>query len=571
MSEAVLIPLVKGGKQPIPRAWSAPDADWEAWWDLDLQVPATANMGRRCDGLIVVDCDSPEAAKEWEGYGFSTPYVVVTPRGFHFYYGLPEGVTVKAGPWRGHKGIDIKSGPGHQVVCPPSRTEAGGYHWLNRDVAEVESLAPAPPGLLALFQESERSVESGTALSLIPEGGRNNELTSWAGFMRRRGYDDDAVGRVLHGLNRSLTETPLPPDEVQAIVQSSARWEAEEGQVEIVPEDEDSPLLLDLKDMTLPPPAAWLWKPYVPEGRLVLLDGAEGIGKGLFCAHTASCMSAGQWPDGGTERGRVLWLAAEDDPEEDVQRRMMALGYDKDEHESVWFLTVDPTFPKHLEHLEKLILDNGVRLVVMDPGRSYLSAPEGVEMSYNNEAALRPTLQQLNKLAKRTGATILFVHHWNKASDRKVQHRQGGSAAFAQVVRHRVSLAWVGTTEEGQGAFEVTKSNIGPKGGLRAYGIEAHVEYDTAVLRVGEPLTDADMDAWLRAREQAAMSSVEIDKGDLLCTWAEGHLLPGDKVPGKAELAARLSLSDPDVRRALADAEDEGRVTKHGNHYAWRG
>lgn len=482
---AVFLQLHPDSKAPAAAKWSSPTYK-------GIDPSKHARVGLRCDGLVVIDCDSALAAKQWRSRTDNTPTREhSTPRGFHFFYtftpGSPSTPSAGALP-----GIDVRAGRGSQVVFPPT----DGYK-----VVKKNQPAPFRPEWLPQTASTTGSNEM-LDWEVIPEGFRNDTLTAFAGAFRRQGMSPEMIYKALLGLNEGICEPPLAASEIETIVRSAARYEPQpDWSIDIELETDD--LLLWMKDMTLPPPPTWLWRPYIPEGRLVLLDGSEGIGKGLFCAWLATRVA---------DERTVLWMSTEDDPEEDIQRRLLAAGYDRKESHPIGFFVVDPRFPAHIDMLESAILDHSAQLVIMDPGRSFLSG-QGKEMSYNNEADIRPGLEALNKLAKRTDCTIIFVHHWNKNTATTVQYRSGGSGSFAQVVRHRLTLAWHGPTEGGAGAFEISKSNIGPRGHVHGYEIVANVEYDTATFKLTEPLLVPDLNAWMDAMESKA-NDIEIDEGD---------------------------------------------------------
>ncbi len=140
----IYIPIQPGGKRPLVSKWSDPDvtdAQVEAWW---AQAPEDANSALRLDGLLVIDLDIDKAAAagdpdpfltwiEWGGK--DSELTVKTPHGLHIYYRLsPEQEQPHAGALRHPDGrlmhIDVKTGPGHYVLVPPSKLSDGGlYEW----------------------------------------------------------------------------------------------------------------------------------------------------------------------------------------------------------------------------------------------------------------------------------------------------------------------------------------------------------------------------------------------------------------------------------------------------------
>lgn len=523
-------------KAAARKGWESPDysgvdPDQHGW------------VGLRADGLVIVDCDTAEAVTRWREIGTPT-YEVQTPRGgSHFYYrwvpGAPTGPAVNVfGP--GSK-IDIRAGRGSYVVSPPTP----GYVVVNKRKPVVYKSAWIPERNDATDNDPDDEWD------VIPDGRRNDTLTAFAGAFRRQGMSLEVIFQMLRAMNRTIVDQgsdPITDAELEAITRSVGRYEiVPDWEVEIDtgrPDASDATLLQWMAGMTMPPPPEWHWKPYLPKGRLVLLDGSEGIGKGLLCAYLATRIAR--------DAGTVLWMSTEDDPEEDIQRRLLAAGHNRDDHHGIGFFTVDPKFPTDVETLETLIEEHKTQLVIMDPGRSYLAPPDGVRASFNDEAAIRPGLEALNRLAKRSKCTIVFVHHWNKNTQTTTQYRAGGSGAFAQVVRHRITLAWHGPTDGGTGAFEVSKSNIGPKGHVHGYGVVPVAAYDTVVFDMTEPLDNfTDIGEWLKAQERDD-DSIELDRIDDITEHIKA-LPAGAPVPAVAALQ-----KDYGVKRLQAQSIIDG-------------
>jgi hypothetical protein len=590
--DAVLIPIAAGEKVPKVKRWStASDDESVAWWD---DADADANVAMRLDRLLMVDADSPELADEFMGWieseGWPEPVIARTPRGMHFYWRLPEGRTQDSFVLDAeHEGdLRVKSGPGQYALVPPSRTKHGRYEW---DVpGRLPSAAPlAPASMPRTLAARKAAMASGGAVesggSRIPAGMRNTALTGFAGIMRRYGFDDDAVASVLMGLNNQLTEHPLPPEEVMAIVASSSRWDQDVFPDEIdvaleageldgdillagdpalnpAPTAELPSFLVSSRSLELPPPAEWYWNPYLPEGRLVLLDGAEGIGKGMFCAYIATEITTGTWGD----PANVLWMSTEDDPQEDILKRLYAAGWYPDAAGDVIHFTKWLHFPKQTDVLEQTIEKTGTRFVVMDPGRSFIKREDGQPMSYNDEAAIRPAMEELNRMAKRTGAAVLFVHHWNKDSQGSTRTRAGGTGAFAQVVRHRLSMAAVGQGDTREWAFEVHKSNITSTGHLRGFRLVRHAELDTARFELLDPIGGGvDLGTWMKERSKAVEGGeIALNPAGQLEAWMRQNFVAGDALPDRDEIVEQSGLSFGKVKTAISALRGRGALEHHG-------
>src|SRR4051812_11304268 len=69
-----------------------------------------------------------------------------------------------------------------------------------------------------------------------------------------------------------------------------------------------------------PAPVRWLWKGYVPLGKVTVLAGPQGLGKSLLAARLAAQVSQ--------RVSDVLIASAEDDPTDTITPRLIAAGAD---------------------------------------------------------------------------------------------------------------------------------------------------------------------------------------------------------------------------------------------------
>jgi putative DNA primase/helicase len=147
-------------------------------------------------------------------------------------------------------GIDARS-DGGLIVAPPSLHPSGNrYEW--EASAHPNDLSPAPvPDWLTRESRSEERKQSPVGRSnnghpsssdqLIPEGYRNDTLTSLAGSMRRRGMKDQEIEAALKQVNEDRCRPPLNPSEIRGIVNSISNYEPEEDVVSEVVDEEFRP------------------------------------------------------------------------------------------------------------------------------------------------------------------------------------------------------------------------------------------------------------------------------------------------------------------------------------------
>jgi putative DNA primase/helicase len=124
-------------------------------------------------------------------------------------------------------GIDIKSDGGY-FVAPPSRHASGQtYEWEASSEPDDVPLAPFPAWLAKLIGQPGGNGDHGEAPAsqAIPQGRRNDSLTSLAGLMRRRGMSQEAIEAALLTENEKHCRPPLDEVEVARIAKSVARYE----------------------------------------------------------------------------------------------------------------------------------------------------------------------------------------------------------------------------------------------------------------------------------------------------------------------------------------------------------
>jgi putative DNA primase/helicase len=169
---------------------------------------------------VVIDADTTDAyAKMEERYG--VPHVR-TKRGGHWYFRHPQDGKVTSRKIA--SGLDCKADGGY-VVVPPSRNRTWTY-----GIPDLDTLPTLPKELKRRLRE-ERAGEqghcgvTGPVGEIIPDGNRNDTLTSLAGTMRRRGMGETEIFAALEVTNRLRCKPPLPIEDVWRISGSIARYE----------------------------------------------------------------------------------------------------------------------------------------------------------------------------------------------------------------------------------------------------------------------------------------------------------------------------------------------------------
>lgn len=194
----------------------------------------------------------------------------------------------------------------------------------------------------------------------------------------------------------------------------------------------------------------WLWADRVAIGKPTIIAGDPGLGKSMITnAYMAAVVSrGGRWTDGACcQRGSVVIVSGEDDPEDTLYPRLQAAGADmskifyfqgvgrgSDRAEAAAGKTRSFTLAD-VQVLRAMLDEIGdVRLVVIDP----IGAFVGNSDSHNN-AEVRGLMAPIGALAAEKRAAFVLVAHLNKGGGKgtgtSAIYRIAGSLGFAAAAR----------------------------------------------------------------------------------------------------------------------------------------
>ena len=308
------------------------------------------------------------------------------------------------------------------------------------------------------------------------------------------------------------------------------------------PPKKDSVKIIRMSDVELTP-VEWLWKPYLPFGKLSVLQGNPGEGKTYFAMHLAAACTNGKLLPNmeRMEPFNVIYQTAEDGLGDTVKPRLIEAGADLDRVLVIDDSDVQLTLSD--ERIEKAIVENNARLVIIDPIQAYLGAD--VDMNRANE--VRPIFMRLGQVAQRTGCAILLIGHLNKAAGMQSLQRGLGSIDIAAAVR---SVMFIGKLKHDPTMRILTheKSSLAPPGASLAFSLG-----DESGFRwVGE--YDITADEMLSGIEPQRETKTQQAK-DLICTLLAG----GKQVLSEDIDKAALERGIPgrtvrDAKRELGDA-----------------
>lgn len=194
-------------------------------------------------------------------------------------------------------------------------------------------------------------------------------------------------------------------------------------------------------------------------GMVTIAAGREGSGKSSFGIWLTSKITRGTLP--GSHYGvprRVYYLATEDSWKHTLVPRLMAAGADltmvaRIEVAVSECATVTLSLPDDTALLAQAVIDHDVALVVIDPLMSTL----GASLDANGSRDVRTALEPLAAMADKTGAAVVGIAHFNKATGADALSRITGSGAFKDVARAVMVFATAGDER----VFTQPKNSVG--------------------------------------------------------------------------------------------------------------
>ena len=299
---------------------------------------------------------------------------------------------------------------------------------------------------------------------------------------------------------------------------------------------------------------SWLWYPYIPYGKITLVQGDPGDGKTTFVLAVAALLTNGKpmpETEDTTEPMTVIYQTAEDGLADTIKPRLEEVGADCSKviviDESEQALTLSDS------RIEKAIIQTNAKLLILDPLQAYLG--ESVDMHRANE--IRPIFKALANVAERTGCAILIIGHMNKASGTKGMYRGLGSIDIAAAVR---SILLVGRDKENENTRIMAhiKSSLSPEG----YPIAFELDKDSGFRWIG--FYDISVDDLLNGTRPDREQTKEMQALSLITEMLRENDLPCNEIYKRL---TEYKISNRTVQNAKQSAEI--RSYKNGAVWYW--
>lgn len=297
----------------------------------------------------------------------------------------------------------------------------------------------------------------------------------------------------------------------------------------------------------------WLWKPYIPLGKITIIQGDPGEGKTTLALSIAAALTQGEkLPNEAESKApvNVIYQTAEDGLADTIKPRLEAVNAD-----CTRVLVIDESKEELSmtdERIEKAIQQTGAKLIILDPIQAYIGA--NVDMHRANE--IRPVMSKLGRIAEEYGCAVVLIGHMNKAAGQKSSYRGLGSIDITAVAR---SVLIVGKMRDSPSKRIMTqaKSSLAPVGKSLLFEINEN----SALEWKGE--VDITAEQFLE-NGGAELSKLEIATEFLLETLKNGKV-------SQKEIAAAASGYDFSAR-TLNEAKKNLKVLsiKADNKWYWK-
>ena len=229
----------------------------------------------------------------------------------------------------------------------------------------------------------------------------------------------------------------------------------------------------------------WLWKPYVPFGKITLIQGDPSEGKSTLALKLAAIASTGgSLPDGSklAAHVNVIYQCLEDGIADTIIPRLERVGANV---KHVFFIQEDgkPARMLDQETIEQVIGETKAGMLIIDPIQTVLG-----RLTHGGECgAVRSYMDMLATVANQTGCAVILIGHLNKNESGKELYRGLGSIDIVAAAR---SVIRVERIREGSPVRIIrhVKSSLSEEGEDFAFEIDSErgINWVGAVDAIGE-------------------------------------------------------------------------------------
>ncbi len=209
-----------------------------------------------------------------------------------------------------------------------------------------------------------------------------------------------------------------------------------------------------------PKPVDWLWYPYIPFGKLTVIQGDPGEGKSTFVLSLISLLTKGlPMPDGfaPSQPYIAIYQCSEDGMADTIKPRLEQAGADCTK--VAYIEDGDIALTLEDGRIESAIRETGARVFVIDPIQAFIPPDSDMQSA----TKMRSILRKLANTAEKYNCSVILIGHMNKGSGAKTLYRGLGSIDIAAIAR---SVLMISRDEARPGMRYMypIKSSLAPEG-----------------------------------------------------------------------------------------------------------
>ena len=304
----------------------------------------------------------------------------------------------------------------------------------------------------------------------------------------------------------------------------------------------------------------WLWYPYIPYGKITIIEGDPGEGKTTLVLKLAAALSRGlPLPcddDKEYEPIHIIYQTAEDGIEDTIKPRLVKAGAD-----CSMIRVIDET-DKELsmtdDRLEQAIIETGARLIILDPIQAYIGAT--VDMHRANE--IRPVLKHLGIIAEKHNCAIILIGHMNKASGSKSTYRGLGSIDIQATARSVLLVARL-RDKPNIRIMAHDKSSLAPAGD--AIGFE--MTEDNGMVCIGP--YDITIDELLSGNEGRGKKKLDIAENFIKEYFGSNKVIPSNEIMMEAAKRSIKRNTLLSAKKKLGIISDKEKAEDGTIYWTW--
>lgn len=213
----------------------------------------------------------------------------------------------------------------------------------------------------------------------------------------------------------------------------------------------------------------WLWYPYIPLGKLTVIQGDPGDGKSTLVLNLVALLTNGMpMPDGYVSKCShvAIYQCAEDGMADTIKPRLEQAGADCNQVAYI----VDNDIALTLEdgRIETAIQETGASVFIIDPIQAFIPPDSDMQSA----TKMRAILRKLSSTAEKFNCAVILIGHMNKGTGTKSLYRGLGSIDIAAIARSVLMISRDEAKPSIRYMYPI-KSSLAPEGPAIAFSFKA--------------------------------------------------------------------------------------------------